>query len=236
MEAEGDRTDAIPLGQYTIQETTASVVGDDGLWRVVRVDCGRPESSEAGTVVVTPDAENPKVHCHFVNQLVRIDPPDPGPVPPEPPPPSPPEEVPSGGAVLPESASNLAELRVTKSGVPRRITFGEQARYRVVVRNRGPATARSVVLAEHMRPARATIVRARTSKGSCRAGPPRYCSLGNLRAGQRAVVTVMAAPKRLGRLPNVVAVHTGTPQRTRRGKIARAAVVVVPQQLPRFTG
>jgi hypothetical protein len=43
-------------------------------------------------------------------------------------------------------------------------------------------------------------------------------------------------PNRLGRVPNVVAVHTGTPQRTRRGKIARASVVVVPRPVPRFTG
>ena len=236
VEAEGDRTTNIPLGLYAIQETTASVVGDDGLWRVVRIECDRgAESSEAGRVVVRLTTDDPRVHCHFVNQLVRIDPPEPPPVPPEPPPPSPPVIVPEGG-VSPASATNLAELRVTKTEQPRRIALGERARYRIVVRNRGPATARSVVVAEHGRAAQAAIVRGRTSKGSCRAQPPRFCSLGSLRSGQRAVITVVVLPRRLGRIPNVVAVHSGTPQRTRRGKIARAAVVVVPPPVPRFTG
>jgi hypothetical protein len=235
VDAQGDDTEHIPLGLYAIQETTASVNGDDGLWRVVRVECDRAaEYSEGGRILVRLTADNPRIHCHFVNQLLRIDPPDPEPIPPEPTPPTPPDEVPEGG-VLPESADNLAELRVTKVGAPRRITFGERARYRVVVRNRGPATARSVVIAEHGA-ARASILRARTSKGSCRAGPPRFCSLGNLRSGRRVVITVLAVPQRLGRLRNVVAVHTATAQRTRRGKVARAAVVVVPSQVPRFTG
>jgi hypothetical protein len=235
VNAVGRPTRAIPLGRYVIQETTSSVVGDDGFWKAVRIECdGGARPSEGGRIVVRLTADNPRIHCHFVNQLIRDDPPDPEPVPPEPSPPSPPSEVPEGG-VLPETATNLAELRVIKTGTPRRIVLGELARYRVVVRNRGPATARSVVVAEHGA-AQASIVRARTSKGSCRAGPPRFCSLGNLRPGGRVVITVVAQPSRLGRLPNVVAVHTGTPQRTRRGKVARAAVVVVPPQVPRFTG
>ena len=235
VNAVGDRTRAIPLGKYEIQETTASEVGDDGKWRVVRVECdGAAEPSESGRIVVRLTTDNPKVHCHYVNELVRDDRPEPPPVPPEPPPPSPPETAPDGG-VLPESASRFAELRVTKIGAPRRITLGERARYRVVVRNLGPATARSVVLAEHGA-AQASIVRGRASKGSCRTRPPRFCSLGNLRSGQRVVITIVAVPRRLGRLGNVVAVHTGTPQRTRRGKVARAAVVVVPRPVPRFTG
>jgi hypothetical protein len=235
VRAVGARTSAIPLGAYRIQETTSSEVGDDGLWHLVRVECdGAAKSSEGGRVLVRLTADNPRIHCRFVNRLVRPDPPDPGPLPPEPTPPSPPEEVPEGG-VLPETADNLAELRLTKVGRPRRIALGERARYRVVVRNLGPATARAVAVAEHGR-AQASIVRARTSEGSCRSGPPRFCSLGNLRSGQRAVITVVAEPSRLGRLPNVVAVHTSTPQRTRRGKIARAAIVVVPPQVPRFTG
>ena len=106
----------------------------------------------------------------------------------------------------------------------------------MVVRNLGPATARSVVLAEHTRALQGTIVSVRTSKGSCRSGPPRYCVLGNLRSGRRAVITVVALPDRLGRLPNAVAVHSGTEQRTNRGKVARAAIVVVPRVVPRFTG
>ena len=236
VDAEGDSTTHIPLGQYAIQETTASTDGQRGEWRVVRIECdGGAEASEGGRVVIRLTTENPKIHCHFVNQLVRQVPPDPGPIPPEPTPPSPPEVVPPGG-VLPEEATNLAELRITKQGVPRRVTLGERARYRIVVRNRGPATARSVVVAEHGRAVQATFVRGHTTKGTCRARPPRFCSLGNLRPGRHVVITVVAMPRRLGRLPNVVAVHTGTPQRTRRGKIARAAVVVVPRPIPRFTG
>ena len=43
-------------------------------------------------------------------------------------------------------------------------------------------------------------------------------------------------PTRTGRFPNVVAVHTGSRQRTNRRKVARAALTVVPAALPRFTG
>ena len=187
-EAEGDRHDAIPLGHYTIQETTASVVGDDGLWRVVRVVCDGPEWSEAGRVVVPSRRRTPRSiatsstsSCDSIRR-------DPRPVPPEPHAcRRRPTEVPSGGAVLGESASDLAELRVTKSGAPRRVTLGERRHYRVVVRNRGPATARSVMIAEHARPARprsSAPVPARAAAGPGRRATARSaaCGRGSVRS------------------------------------------------------
>jgi hypothetical protein len=238
--AEGDRTTAIPLGDYAIQETTSSVDGRDGLWRVASIVCDRiPVWSEQGRIVIRLTAADPRANCAFTNELVRRDPP---PEPPEPEPPGPPVPPgpvpdPSEGGIAGETAeSDPAELRVTKTASPRRITLGEVARYRVVVRNLGPGPARQVTVVERTRASRGVILSARTSQGRCFERPPRHCSLGRLRAGARAEVTVRARPDRLGRIRNVVAVNTGTRQRTRRGKVAIADVVVVPPLLPRFTG
>ena len=238
--AEGDRTTEIPLGTYAIQETTSSVDGRDGLWRVASIVCDQvPVWSEQGRVVIRLTPENPTIRCTFTNELVQ--PPDP-PEPPDPPPPDPPVPPgpvpdPSEGGVAGETAeSDPAELRVTKVVSPRRIALGQIATYRVVVRNRGPAAARAVTIVEQTRAAAGVILSARTSQGRCFAQVPRHCSIGRLAAGERAVITVRARPHRLGRLRNVVAVNTGTRQRTRTGKVARADIVVVPAQLPRFTG
>jgi hypothetical protein len=118
----------------------------------------------------------------------------------------------------------------------RRNPYPGPSRYRVVVRNLGPATARAVSVQEQGRsPARGTI-KLHTTKGTCHRTPPRFCNVGNLRPGQRATITVTVRPTRTGRFPNIVAVHTGTRQRTSRGKRARAALTVVPAASPRFTG
>ena len=200
---------------------------------------GIPVWSEQGRVRIQLTPENPKKNCDFVNELVDL---SPSPEPPEPEPPDPPVppgpvENPSAGGVSGETAeSDPAELRVSKSVSPRRVMLGEVAHYRVVVRNLGPDTARAVTVVERTRASRGAILSARASQGRCYARPSRHCSLGRLRAGERAVVTVRARADRLGRLPNIVAVNTGTRQRTRRGKVARATAVVVPRPLPRFTG
>jgi hypothetical protein len=239
VRADGDDTTAIPLGTYAIQETISTVHGDDGLWRVASVVCDRtPVWSEQGRVVIRLTANDPRASCAYTNEFIRRDPP-PEPPEPQPQPPIAPGPVPnpSPGGIAGEAAeSDPAELRVTKIAAPRRVTVGEIAQYRVVVRNRGPGVARHVTLAEVTRARPGVIVGARASQGRCVGGTPRHCNIGRLRAGERAVVTVRARPARLGRLLNVVAVNTGTRQRTRRGKVARAAVVVIPRQVPRFTG
>ncbi len=237
--AKGDDTSAIPLGLYAIQETTASTDGNDGLWRVAAIVCDEvPVWSEQGRILIRLTTDNPKVRCGFTNELVQTpDPPEP-PSPSPPDPPVPPGPVPdaSEGGISGETAENPAELRVTKTVSPRRVAAGQIATYRVVVRNRGPAAARAVTVVERTRAPRGAIISARSSRGSCFSGHPRYCAIGRLAAGGRAVITVRARTTQLGRIRNVVAVNTGTQQRTRRGKVARADIVVIPAPVPRFTG
>jgi hypothetical protein len=232
---EQDSTEKIDVGTYAIQETT-SVPGDGGVWTVVAIDCDQtPVWSEQGRVVVQLTADDPHISCRFTNQLDKTPtPPLPTPTPPSRPAPP---ETPQGG-VLGEMAlaTPRAELRVRKTVVPRRIRLGHIARYRVVVRNRGPATAKSVVVQEQGRSAARGALKLRTSKGSCHRSPPRFCKVGNLKRGQHATITVTVRPTRTGRFPNVVAVHTSTRQRTSRRKRARAALTVVPAASPRFTG
>ena len=228
-----DSTEKIDVGTYAIQET-ASVPDGGGVWRLVAIDCDRtPVFSQQGRIVVRLTADDPHVNCTFTNKL------DKKPTPPIPPtPPTPPTPPAPQGAVLGEMAQStpLAELRVTKTVDPRRIRLGHTARYRVVVRNLGPATARAVSVQEQGRSAARGTIKLHTTKGTCHGSPPRFCNVGNLRPGQRATITVTVRPTRTGRFPNIVAVHTGTRQRTSRGKRARAALTVVPSSSPRFTG
>ena len=247
VRASGDSTDKLPLGVYSVQETTASSDGNNGLWRVNSVICdGVPQQSFEGIIRIELTTGNPTRDCTITNGLIESpDPPEPpDPEPPEPPsPPLPPTPVPqppvsspSGGAVAGASAvSRPAELRITKVVSPRRITLGHSARWKVTVRNLGPVTARAVTLVERSRVARATL-KLHPSQGRCRGTPPRFCVIGRLRPGQRATVTVRARPRRVGRINNVVVVNSITRQRTSRGKRASATAVVVPRAAPRFTG
>ena len=185
-------------------------------------------------------ADDPAVDCIWSNQLVP-DAPDPsGPA--DPPPRQPDgRHRPAAGQRprrrwprqprAPSCGSRKTRLRPAASASV------VSARYRVVVRNLGPATARAVSLQEQGRsPARGHLS-LRTTKGTL----PRHSAAplprsATCAAGQRATITVTVRPRRTGRFPNVVAVHTGSRQRTNRGKVARAALTVVPAALPRFTG
>ena len=238
--ATGDSTDPLPLGVYTIQETTVASKGDNGLWRVDSVICdGLPVQSFEGAIRLELTKADPDRHCTWTNELIKsTHPPEPI-EPPTPPTTSlPPTPVPGpsvGGVAGASEVSPAAELRITKVVKPRRITLGHAARWTVTVRNLGPADARAVTLAERSRVGKAAL-KLHPSQGHCRSKPPRFCVIGRLRPGQRETVTVTARPKRLGRLRNVVAVNSITRQRTRRAKRASAAVVVVPAAGPRFTG
>ena len=242
--ATGDATNHIPLGVYTIQETTASSEGDDGLWRVDSVICdGSPKQSFEGGIRLELTAANPDRDCTWTNQLIKSpnppEPPQPTP-PPTPTPlptpvPQPPVSPPSGAVAGETAVSPPAELRITKVVKPRRITLGHSARWTVTVRNLGPVDARAVTLVERSRVGRANL-KLHPSRGRCRGKPPRFCVIGRLKPGQRATVTVTARPRRLGRIHNVVVVNSITRQRTTRGKRASATAVVVPAAAPRFTG
>ena len=236
VRAEGESTAHIPIGDYEIRETIAGSEGSRGDWRVNAVVCnGVPVPSIESHIRITLTADQPDQHCEFVNELLRNDPPEP-PEPPAPPsepvpPPAPVPGAPEGGVA--GASVRPAELAITKRARPRQVPLGGLVRYRVVVRNRGPATARQVTIGEGVVATRRDL-RLRASRGSCREQLPRYCVIGRLAAGERAVIRVTVRTRRPGRFLNSVAVNTATPQRTTRNKSARARLTV--RAIPRFTG
>jgi hypothetical protein len=247
--AKGDSTAHLPLGIYTIQETMPANSDDSGNWRVAAVLCnGVPKASTSGIITVTLTDQRPSVDCTWTNELIPPEPepqPEPSPVPtPEPTPPSPlppPEPTIDGGQpnldrVLAGFAqSSAAELVVTKTATPTRVTVGRQVRYRVTVRNRGERTARRVTLVE-VRSGTSRRLVLKSSQGRCRGAPPRFCALGSLKPGEQATVTVTLRTQRAGRFRNTVAVNTVSLQQTRARKIASAVIRVLPVPAPRFTG
>jgi len=174
------------------------------------------------------------------NRRTDIIPPEP-PVPPEPPlpptPPPPPVPVgPEGGVAGEGAQSPVAELRVTKRVAPGRVRIGGTVRYLITVTNRGPDPAEQVTLSEPGTSPRSGALPLRPSTGTCRNRPPRFCRFGTLQPGQRVTLRVRVRTARTGRFVNRVAVNSATQQRTRRGKRARASIIVRPLAPPSFTG
>jgi uncharacterized protein DUF11 len=239
--ATGDDTSALPLGPYRISELTPSPTGAKGVWRVDAIVCDDiPVSAargEVGRVTLTP--AHPRLDCTITDEFVRQpEPPqpqpEPGPAPPEPtvvpgPPVSP---ATAAGALDP---SPLADLVVTKSATPGRVLVGQRVRYLVTVRNRGPAMARAVVIAER-RAYNNRMLALTASKGRCRGTPPRFCVIGSLGVGQSATVRVTARTLRAGVFRNVVAAVMATRTASQRLQTAAAIVRVVPRPRPHFTG
>lgn len=234
VRATGDDLDGLPIGTYAIQET---ISGPDR-WEVASVVCnGRPYPAVGGRFTIELTDGEPALDCTVANKRIDDIPPEP-PVPPQPPqPPLPPVEVgPEGGVAGEGAQSPVAELRVTKRVVPRRVRIGGRVRYLIGIVNRGPDPAKNVTLSEPGISPRGGRLPLRPSKGTCRNRPPRHCDFGTLKPGQRVTLRVRVTTQRTGRFVNRVAVNTSTQQRTMRGKRARASVLVRPLAPPSFTG
>ena len=186
VEATGDDLAEIPIGQYSIQET----IGGTNRWTVAGVQCdGVPVPSIGGRIVIELTDADPEVDCTYINRRVQdVTPPDPEPPPPGPPAP-PADTGPQGGIAGAEVASARANLLVTKRVRPRLVRLGGVLRYRIVIVNRGPDPAEAVTVFERSTPVQRRLP-IRTSAGSCRRSPPRYCNVGTLQPGARAVVRV----------------------------------------------
>jgi hypothetical protein len=231
-DATGDNLSELPIGEYSIQET----IGGTSRWEVAAVLCdGVPVPATSGRIIIELTDGDPVRNCVFINQRVPdVVPPDPEP--PAPPPPDPPAEVgPQGGIAGAEVASAASNLLITKRVRPRRVRLGGVLRYTITVVNRGPDPAEAVTIAERHTPVQRRL-QIRTNDGTCRASPPRYCKLGTLQPGQRAVVRVNVRTRHVGRFVNIVAVSSATAQTSRLGKRARARAIVIAPPRPLFTG
>ncbi len=233
--ATGDDLDELPIGRYSIQET----IGGPNRWETRVGGLQRPPVPvREGHVRDRADGRRAlRCDCTVANRRTDVIPPEPPP-PPEPPgPPQPPAPVgPEGGVAGEGAQSPVAELRVTKRVAPGRVRIGGTVRYLITVTNRGPDPAEQVTLSEPGVSPRSGALPLRPSTGTCRNRPPRFCRFGTLQPGQRVTLRVRVTTARIGRFVNRVAVNSSTQQRTRRGKRARASIIVRPLAPPSFTG
>jgi hypothetical protein len=239
--ATGDDTTALPLGTYAVREMTPSPGPVPGSWRLAAVVCnGTPVATAGGGASVTLTTARPKIDCTVTNEFVPL--PEPAPLPPPPSPPPIPTPTPLSTAptdiadvVAAGTLSPLANLVVTKVATPRRVIVGSKVRYRVTVRNRGPATARAVTVVERQAYGNRRLA-LEASQGHCRGTPPRFCVIGTLAPGSSATVTLTVRTRRTGRFRNVVAVNQSTPDPALGANTASATITVVPRPRPKFTG
>jgi uncharacterized repeat protein (TIGR01451 family) len=88
-----------------------------------------------------------------------------------------------------------ADLRVRMDATPAPVKVGQELTYRISVENKGPAEATDVMLT-HAWPLEAALVSVVADQGSCAAGRPIVCALGDLPDGATAHVTVVVTPTR----------------------------------------
>src|SRR5580692_10416329 len=102
------------------------------------------------------------------------------------------------GIAVPLAAAQPGGLRLHLAGTPRSTVVGQQVTYTATVVNRSGHPSAAAV--RDRLPARASLVSATASQGSCAAGSPVVCDLGSLPAGGSGTVTVVAAANQAGLL------------------------------------
>jgi hypothetical protein len=221
-------TDHLKLGRYIIIEQFP-LSHPAHAWALSSVYCnGEAQPFTSGAVEVHLTRRHPDVNCTYIDTFTPEPPPippPPKPTPPGPPPPPQPPAPPPEPDVNPIYAN--ADLSVTKHALSRSATVGQVVTYRVVVRNRGPAVAQQVYVAEQTRIIRAKILSIHTSKGTCRIGPRPTCSLGNLKKGARVVITARVVPRHVSSgFVNHVAVGSATDDSNLANNVAQATLRV----------
>ena len=231
-----DSTDHLKLSRYLIAEQLPLAHPGDA-WAVASVYCnGVAQPFTSGVVEVHLTRREPDVHCTYVDTFTPKPTPPPEPPPPTPVPPNPPQP-PKPPAPPPEPDVNPiytnADLSITKHALSRSTTVGQAVTYRVVVRNHGPAAAQQVYVAEQTRVIPATIVSIHTTKGTCKFSPRPTCSLGNLKKGERVVITARVIPHRVSRgFVNHVAVGSATDDSNLANNVAQATLRVTAAPKP----
>lgn len=109
------------------------------------------------------------------------------------------------------AAEDPADLRVAKADEPDPVTAGAALTYTLRVTNDGPDPAASVVLTDTLPPG-VVFDRSDPSQGTCSApvGAQVTCQLGNLGAGQVAVVRLVVVPTQAATITNGATVSSST--------------------------
>ncbi len=213
VRADGSDTNALPLGEYVIQELEPASDADSD-WSLIQVVCnGHLVPAVEGRVVVTLTRDHPRRLCRFTNTKRAT------PTPPEPPGPSP---VPGGPT---------PDIVVTKRADRLTATRGEIVTYRLIVRNKGEATAEEIIAGD-LPGHGARVVSTSAGGPRCHKGRVLYCRIKVLRPGQSAIAKLRLRLLRPGRFPNAAAAISSTPEPTYRNNRAAARVRV--RRVPPF--
>lgn len=100
-----------------------------------------------------------------------------------------------------------ADLEIEVTDSPARVEAGEDVRYEIRVRNRGPLEAEDVLVQDDISGNGQFVA---VSGGCGRAAGGIKCALGRIRSGGRETVTVRVRTRRAGTISNVASVTSGT--------------------------
>jgi uncharacterized repeat protein (TIGR01451 family) len=102
-----------------------------------------------------------------------------------------------------------ADLSLTAGAEPNPVTLGEELTDTFTIANNGPDEAEGVSLSDSL-PSGATLKSASASEGTCIGTEPLTCTLGQMKNGARATVTVVLEPTQAGTILNTAAVASAT--------------------------
>ena len=114
------------------------------------------------------------------------------------------------GVAGPFSATAANDLSVSVIDFPDVVTLGDDLTYTFTIANTGPASASGVVFSNAF-PSEAIFVRASSSRGSTTVTDAHLvCHVGDLAAGEQALITITVRPNRPGAVTNIGFVTTAT--------------------------
>jgi uncharacterized repeat protein (TIGR01451 family) len=207
--AEGDSTDRLELGRYTVTESPPAP--GKGEWELREVRCdGKVMPFAEGRIELILTANHPHSSCAFVNRFRAA------------------AEPPLPPARRPEQEQS-AHLVISKRLLTARPEAGEVLEYAITVTNEGPGDAATASVTDQpLGPAR--LVFARPSQGRCGETLPVVCDLGTLAAGATATVRVGIISSDPGRLLNRAVAGTSSDEGEIAGVEAEAPADLQPSE------
>lgn len=123
-------------------------------------------------------------------------------------------------------ASAEADVSITKVANPSIVKIGNNVTYTLTVSNAGLQVATNTVVNDNLSSA-LSWASATTTRGTCNAGNPVACNLGNLAVGAKATVTIVAKTLSVGTVTNTATVSSNAPDFTPVDNTASTTINVV---------
>lgn len=182
------------------------------------------------TATVTGGEVDPDPEDNSSTAEVEVDPLTPEPLKPPESPTAPPPPAP---VVKAAETQALADVGVVKHVDRATALVGQTLTYALQVTNHGPDEAVGVRLTDSWTPG-LKILSVRPSQGSCNEGAPLQCSLGEIKPGADANITVVARTLRPGRVRNtaVVAADSRDPDLSNNSSSVETGIRPIPKPAP----